>query len=477
VSIKLFNTLGRKLEEFNPLEPPLVRAYFCGPTVYDKTHIGHIRAYVAFDFIKRYLVLRGYDVIHVQNITDIDDKIIDRARKEGVSWKDIADRYAKEYLDVLKKLRINVDIHPRVSDHINEIIEFTRLLIDKGHAYVAPSGSVYFDVTTIPRYGELSGRLSQDEWRQEEEFLKEKRHPFDFAVWKAAKPGEPWWESPWGRGRPGWHTECVVMSSKYLGTSFDIHGGGQDLIFPHHENELAMAKAAFGAQRPWVRYWIHVGYLTIRGEKMSKSLGNVVYADEALSKWGPEVLRLWIFSAHYRKQLEFSEETLETFKNLYRRISDAASLTLRLASELEPSSRLGEDELETLHALNKLWREFHEAMSNDFNTPQALRALIELVKVINTKVINSRSAAIPLRALSILREFDEVLGILSNVFSSGDEKLREALFKAIDIVISVRTELRKRRLYDLSDWIRSELAKIGVKVFDYKDRSEWVLEL
>ncbi len=475
--IKVFNTLGRKLETFQPVNPPLVKTYFCGPTVYDKTHVGHIRAYVAFDFIKRYLRLRGFDVIHVQNITDIDDKIIDRANREGVSWKDIADRYAREYLEIMKKLGVEINIHPRVSEHIKDIIDFTKMLIEKGHAYVAPSGSVYFDVTTIPNYGELSGRLSQEEWRQEEEFLKEKRHPFDFAVWKAAKPGEPWWESPWGKGRPGWHTECVVMASKYLGRSFDIHAGGQDLVFPHHENELAMAKAAFGIDHRWVKYWIHVGYLTIRGEKMSKSLGNVVYADEIISKWGPEVVRLWIFSAHYRKQLEYSEEALEQFRVLYSKIKDAATLALKLALELEPSVVLRDDELAILSKLDGLLSSFHEAMSNDFNTPEALKSVIELTKLIRNEIINKRNGALALRAIAILKQFDEVLGILNTVFRYEDSKFRELLFKSIELIMAVRSELRKRKLYDLSDWIRSELAKIGVKVFDYKNRSEWILEI
>jgi len=476
VSIYIFNTLGKRLEEFRPLEPPLVKAYFCGPTVYDKTHVGHVRAYIAFDFIKRYLILRGYDVIHVQNITDIDDKIIRRAVQEGVSWKEIADRYTKEYLEILKKLRISVDIHPRVTDHIKEIIEFTEKLVEKGHAYVAPSGSVYLDVTTIPKYGELSGKLSSDEWRQEEEFLREKRHPFDFAIWKAAKPGEPWWESPWGRGRPGWHTECVVMSSKYLGSSFDIHGGGQDLVFPHHENELALAKAYFGTSKRWVRYWIHVGYLTVGGEKMSKSLGNIVYADEALNRWGCEVLRLWIFSCHYRKQLEFSEEILNSFTELYNRIRRAAALTMKLAIELDPSTRLRDEELRILHKLIDIEKEFHKALSNDFNTSEALQHIVRLSKIVNTEIINARSAALALKALSIYRQFNSVTAVLDPIFREGDEKLKELLYRAIELVAFVRTELRKRKMYDLSDWIRSELLKLGVKVMDYRDRMEWVLE-
>ncbi|MEM1915797.1 MAG: class I tRNA ligase family protein, partial [Ignisphaera sp.] len=217
MSIALYNTLTKRIEPLEPLDRYTVKAYFCGPTVYDHTHLGHIRAYLAFDFIKRYIVSKGYSFIHVQNITDIDDKIIKRSQEEGTTWNAIAERYTREYLEVLKALNINVDIHPTVSSHINEIIEFVQKLVDKGYAYVAPSGSVYFDLSVVADYGKLSGRISSDEWRQEEEYLHEKRHPYDFALWKASKPGEPWWESPWGRGRPGWHTECAVMSSKYLG--------------------------------------------------------------------------------------------------------------------------------------------------------------------------------------------------------------------------------------------------------------------
>jgi len=247
----VFNTLSRRLEVFEPLEPGIVKMYVCGPTVYDYTHLGHVRTYVAFDVVKRYLRLRGFDVLHVQNITDIDDKIIRRAQREGRDWREIADEFTKDYLETLRALNISVDLHPRVTEHIREIIEFIQTLIDKGFAYVAPSGSVYFRVDAYDDYGRLSNRRDKELWGQEEEFVHEKESPYDFALWKAAKPGEPFWESPWGRGRPGWHIECSVMSSRYLGSRFDIHGGGSDLIFPHHENERAQSEAALGV-RPWV---------------------------------------------------------------------------------------------------------------------------------------------------------------------------------------------------------------------------------
>jgi len=475
VSIVVYNTLSRSYEPFKPLNEYVVKAYFCGPTVYDYTHLGHIRAYLAFDFIKRYLVLKGYDVIHVQNITDIDDKIIKRSQEENVPWNVITERYTKDYLEVLNTLGIKVDIHPTVTSHIKEIIDFVQLLVDKGHAYVAPSGSVYFDLSTVADYGKLSGRRSSEEWRQEEEFLSEKRNPYDFALWKASKPGEPWWNSPWGRGRPGWHTECAVMSSKYLGHQFDIHGGGQDLIFPHHENELAMAEAAFGV-KPWVKYWIHVGYLTIRGEKMSKSLGNIVLAREAINKWGPEVLRLWVFSAHYRKQLEFSEDILMQFKELHRKLVLVVETLRKILKSSSALHRLEEEELNTLKILEAIETSFHDAMSEDFNTPKALEAINRLASTVFKEVEPRDNYTLSLRAYTILYNMNKVLGVLDKYFEEKIPVDLDLVEKLVDIVIRVRTELRKKRDYELSDRIREELLKLGIRVYDYKDGSRWVLE-
>jgi len=475
VSIAIYNTLSKNLEPFKPLNDYIVKAYFCGPTVYDHTHLGHIRAYLAFDFIKRYLTLRGYNVIHVQNITDIDDKIIRKAQEENVPWNTIAERYTKDYLEVLNNLNVRVDIHPTVTAHIKEIIDFVQMLIDKGHAYIAPSGSVYFDISTIDNYGKLSGRRSSDEWRQEEEFLYEKKHPYDFALWKAAKLGEPWWDSPWGRGRPGWHTECVVMSSKYLGHQFDIHGGGQDLIFPHHENEIAMAEAAFDS-KPWVKYWIHVGYLTIHGEKMSKSLGNVIYAKEAVSKWGSEILRLWVFSAHYRKQIEFDEEMLNQFKELHKRLITAVEILKKITRSSGASHRLEEQEMNILRTLESIELQFHEAMTSDFNTPKALEAINRLLSTIYKDIEPRENVALALRAYSLLYNFNKILGVLDKYFGEKVQVDIDLIEKLVDVVIMIRTELRKRRDYELSDKIREELLKLGIRVFDYKDGSKWVLE-
>ncbi|MGC9009070.1 MAG: cysteine--tRNA ligase [Sulfolobales archaeon] len=471
--LRIYNTLSKRVEEFKSSEEGVVKAYFCGPTPYDHTHIGHARAYVAFDFLKRHIMSKGYNFIHVQNITDIDDKIINRAREENKSWREIADYYTREYIELMKELNIRIDFHPRVTDHISDIIEFIQKLIDKGHAYVAPSGSVYFDVSTYKDYGRLSGRAFQEEWRQEEEFLAEKKNPYDFALWKAAKPGEPYWESPWGKGRPGWHIECSVMSSKYLGSEIDIHGGGQDLIFPHHENERAQSESYFG-KSPWVRYWVHIGYLTISGEKMSKSLGNIILLREALQKWGAPVIRLWIFSAHYRKTLDYKEESLEQAKNLYKRVREARDLLIRIIRDKPLEHSLSDKDLAMWRSIDHLWIGFEEALDNDLNTPEAMVYFNKLISLIYSEIINRESSSIALKALNILEKMDHVLGILP-----AREELKispEEIEDWIKLIIEIRKRLRKKRLYEESDWIREELLKRGVKVFDSKEDTLWIKE-
>jgi len=473
--LQLYNTLTRSIEKFQPWEPRIVKIYFCGPTVYDYSHLGHARAYVAIDIIKRYLKFRGYDVIHVQNITDIDDKIIKRSQEEGRNWKEIADYYTKDYLEMIQKLNIHIDIHPRVTEHINDIIEFIERLIEKGHAYIAPSGSVYFDVTTYKDYGRLSGRLSMEEWRQEMEFLQEKKHPFDFALWKAAKPGEPYWKAPWGYGRPGWHIECSVMSSKYLGSKIDIHGGGQDLIFPHHENERAQSEAYFG-KSPWVKYWLHVGLLTFEKEKMSKSLGNIIIVKEALKKWKPEAIRLWIFSAHYRSQLEFSERSIEQANTLYLRLVRALETLRNILREVEPTTRLDSKDIAILNEISDINRKFREAMDNDFNTPKAFSQVYRLTTLIFKDIETRPSHATALRAYITLKKFNEVLGVLDKHFERVREFEEDTTERLIDLIVKVRHELRLKKEYGLADWIRTQLSELGIRLMDSKEGTKWIIE-
>ena len=470
--LQVYNTLSRSIERFETVEPGVVKMYVCGPTVYDYTHVGHARTYIAFDVIKRYLRLRGFDVVHVQNITDIDDKIIRRASEEGVSWEDVAETFTRDYMECLEKLNISVDLHPRVSRHIKEIIEFIQVLIDKGYAYVAPSGSVYFNVDAYDDYGRLSGRREKELWGQEVEFLHEKRNPYDFALWKAAKPGEPYWESPWGPGRPGWHIECSVMSSKYLGKQFDIHGGGTDLIFPHHENERAQSEAALGV-RPWVRYWLHTGMVNVRGEKMSKSLGNIVPLKDLFKRFRPEVVRLWLATVHYRRIVDFSEEALEQAERNFERLVAAVSAVKRVLREASPSYSLAEDEIRMLKEMQEIRRGFYEAMDRDFNASAAFSHVYRLTSLA-FKLEEKPSYSVAVRALALFEEFNRVMGVL-------DKHLAEApplpfdVNELIRLVIDVRSKLRERKAYDLSDWIRERLLELGIRVSDTREGTKWYI--
>jgi len=467
--LRIYNTLTRELEIFSPLNEGKVLMYVCGPTVYDYSHLGHARTYVAFDVIRRYFRLKGYDVFYVQNITDIDDKIINRARSEGADWTEIVNTYTRDYMEALEKLNIKVDLHPRVSQHIKEIIDFIQILIDKEYAYVAPSGSVYFEVDKYEDYGKLSGRHEKKLWNQEI-FAKEKKKPYDFALWKAAKPGEPWWDSPWGPGRPGWHIECSVMSSMYLGRQFDIHGGGSDLIFPHHENERAQSEAALGV-RPWVKYWMHTGMLTIKEEKMSKSLGNIIPLKEAFKRWKPEVIRLWLATAHYRTVLSFSEESLEQAERNYERLVNAVYTLRDLLKEIEVSYKLSDYGLETIKELEALRKKFYEAMDDDFNTSKAFSYVYELTSLVFSRIAAKPESTVALKALALFKEFNKVLGVLDRHLAETVTDIN--VEELVDLIVEVRSILRKRKDYELSDWIREKLQEIGIKLMDMKDKTVW----
>ena len=367
--ITVYNTMTRQKEVFNPVTPGEAKMYVCGVTPYNHPHIGNARPFVTWDVIRRYMKHVGYKVTYVQNFTDVDDKIINTSNGEGVSWDTIANRYIDSYFEVMDALGVQrADIYPRVSTHIDDIIAMIQTLIDKGYAYEL-DGDVYYSVEKFEHYGELSGRTLDDmEAGARIEVDGRKKNPMDFALWKAAKPGEPYWESPWGNGRPGWHIECSAMSQKYLGTEFDFHGGGSDLIFPHHENEIAQSEGCSG-QHPAVRYWLHNGFITINSEKMSKSLNNFFLVKDILEQYSPDALRYFLLSTHYRSPLDFSDERLEEANKSLERLSTAIENLLYL-EKCEPGSC---DEAQRLLEKAKAYEEeFEDAMSDDFNTALGL---------------------------------------------------------------------------------------------------------
>mgnify|MGYP000088292499 CR=1 FL=1 len=472
--LKVTNTLTGKKEVFEPLIPGLVRMYVCGPTPYDHTHIGHARAYIVFDLIRRYLELKGYRVFHIMNITDIDDKIIRRAKELNVPWEEVPRKYTEEFLDVIVKLNIKMPhVMPKVTEHIEDIIDFVSKLMEEGYAYES-HGSVYFSVDKFKDYGKLSKRKHRDEWRQEEEFLREKRKPYDFALWKKAKPGEPWWNSPWGPGRPGWHIECSVMSSKYLGEQFDIHGGGQDLIFPHHENEIAQSEACFGV-KPWVKYWIHVGYLTIKGEKMSKSLGNIIPVYEVLKKYKPEVLRLYLLSSYYRSPMDFTWEGLEQAKVLYERFVILTGKVKKILRNESSPHKVNYDTKGFAKEMASIRKGFYDSMDDDFNMAKAMPYVHRFISFANKMIEQKPAFPIALSIMEFIKELNMVLGILDKYLAPTTD-VEKKLNQVIETIVRIRHKFRMEKDYKTSDWIRAELAKVGVKLFDAKDKTTWVIE-
>lgn len=461
--IRLYNTLTRKKEDFQTLVPGVVKMYVCGPTVYNDAHVGHAMSALVFDIIRRYLEYRGFSVMHVMNYTDVDDKIINRANQMGLDPFVLSQKYIDDFDQNLTDLNIQpATVRPRVSKTMPQIISFVQGLIDKGYAYPASNGDVYFRVTRDDDYGKLSARKLDDMQagsRIEVEELKE--HPMDFALWKAAKPGEPSWESPWGNGRPGWHIECSAMNLQELGEQIDIHGGGNDLIFPHHENEIAQSESFTGKQ--FARYWMHNGMLQLGGEKMSKSLGNIVSIKEFLSKRDADVMRMLVLNGSYRAPLMFNEETLDGAEKGLERIKSA----LRPASAKTASASVGA--LNALSVQLELTKNgFDAAMDDDFNTAGALGSLFDLVRAINTARDAGASSEQLQPAQAILRELAGVFGLrLSEKTGS------EGADKFIDLLLEVRAEARKQKLWSLSDLIRDRLKDLGVTVEDSKDGANW----
>ena len=460
MSLKVYNTLTNEKEEFIPLDDKKVKMYVCGPTVYDKCHIGHARCYVAFDLIRRYLEFSGYRVTYVQNFTDVDDKIINKSLETGEDTFQIADRYIDDYFTSMDSLNVKrADIYCKATDHIQDMISFVENLVEKGIAY-AVEGDVYFSVEKAPGYGQLSGIDIEQMKAGARIAVDEKKHdPLDFALWKKAKEGEPRWKSPWGDGRPGWHIECSTMSRVYLGDTLDIHGGGQDLIFPHHENEIAQSQAATGNQ--FVRYWLHNGFVTIRDEKMSKSLGNIVTVEDLLKKYSPERLRYFLISSQYRKPIDFTESNIEEAEKAITRLFHTID-NIRSAMEKQDTEK-GE-----AFSPESYLQQFKAAMDDDFNTPLALAALFELARETNRRIEQGTIDSSSLKEIyEIFIELGDVLGLL---FHREMEGLTEDI---LNILIAVRNTARERKLWDISDTIREQLRNIGIYLEDSSQGTKW----
>jgi len=461
--IRLYNTLTRKKEDLQTLEPGVVKMYVCGPTVYNDAHVGHAMSALVFDIIRRYLEYRGYNVKHVMNYTDVDDKIINRANQMGIDPFSLSQKYIEDFDQNLTDLNIlPATAKPRVSKTMPQIISFIEGLIDKKYAYAASNGDVYFRVSHDDDYGKLSARKLDDMQagsRIEIEELKE--HPMDFALWKAAKPGEPSWDSPWGKGRPGWHIECSAMNLAELGEQIDIHGGGNDLIFPHHENEIAQSESYTGKQ--FARYWMHNGMLQLGGEKMSKSTGNIISIKEFLARRNADVMRMLVLNGSYRAPLMFNDETLDGAEKGLERIKSA----LRPTAEKAGSASIGA--LNALSAQLELTQNgFSAAMDDDFNTAGALGTLFDLVRAINIARDAGANAVQLNSSQETLRELAYVFGLrLSEKTGS------EGADKFINVLIEVRSEVRKQKLWSLSDLIRDRLKELGVSIEDSKEGTNW----
>jgi len=486
MSIRVYNTWSGKKEEFKEGHPGEVRMYVCGPTVYDDSHIGHGRAAVMFDVIYRYFLFRGYKVNYVRNYTDVDDKIINRANNDKVEPALIAERYIKSYEDDMSALGIlDSTTKPKVSEHIQDIIDVIKLLIDKGFAYVS-GGDVFYSVRKFHRYGALS-RRSIDEMQSgaRVDINEQKQDPLDFALWKSAKPGEPKWESPWGPGRPGWHIECSAMSAKYLGVPFDIHGGGKDLVFPHHENEIAQSEAAF--DKKMVNYWLHNGFVQVNQEKMSKSLGNILLISALLKRYNREALRYFYSSAHWRSPIDFSEDNLlqadDALDRFYQAFFQIEKLT---------KSRPGEEPLKEgplFEALGRLEPDFMEAMDDDFNTAQVIGNFNDFLRLLNQSLEDNKfkkkpgAAALLAKSWQELKRLAAILGIFQEAPAEyvSHEKTRGLSILGIDQSepesrIRARAEARAAKDFSKADAIRAELAAKGIILEDSREGTEWKID-
>ena len=465
--MKIFNSMSRQKEEFVPIQPGKVSIYACGPTVYNFIHVGNARPIILFDVLRRYFEYRGYDVTFVQNFTDVDDKIIKRANEEGITSQEVAEKYIQEYFTDAQGLGVRpATIHPKATENMQQIIDMVQTLIDKGYAYPVENGDVYYRTLKFKGYGKLSHQPIEDLQSGARIAVGDvKENPLDFALWKAAKPGEPAWDSPWGPGRPGWHIECSAMSNRYLGKTIDIHCGGEDLQFPHHENEIAQSEAANGCE--FVHYWMHNGFLNIDNRKMSKSLGNFFTVREAAEAYGYETIRLFMLSAHYRSPLNYSADILHQAQNSLDRLYSAEDhLKYLAANGAEGDKNAAEAAL--ADTFDSYRQRFDEAMDDDFNTANAISVLFELVRAINiaTADENQPTKAGAQACLDMVHEFTDVLGLLSS-------RKEESLDEQVEPMIADRQAARAAKNWAEADRIRDELKAMGIELKDTKQGVQW----
>ena len=481
--MRFYNTMSNKIEEFETIEKGKVKMYVCGPTVYNYIHLGNARPIIVFDTLARYFKYRGYDVTYIQNFTDVDDKIIKRANEEGISVKEVTEKYIKGFFEDIESLNISDDIvRPKVTENMPEIIEIIKKLIDEGFAY-EKDGNVFFEVKKFEEYGSLSNqKIDELEIGARVDIMEEKNNPLDFALWKRKKEGEPYWDSPWGQGRPGWHIECSAMAKKYLGDTFDIHGGGQDLVFPHHENEIAQSRCAYHGN--FANYWLHNGFIQVNGDKMSKSLGNFFLLREILGKFPGNVVRLFILGTHYRKPINFSMDNMEdsrkTLKNIVTSMNNFSEIIEKFSGkgshEGEVSDNTGNNSTnEFKEKVNELDKKFMEAMDEDMNTPQALAVIFDQIKETKKFSVNisngEEAEALNYSYNSLRKKLEEVLGIVlfmedENKNFKNNDKLTGNL---IELLIKLRADARKEKNFKLSDEIRDNLKELGIEIQDNKD--------
>lgn len=478
MTIKVYNTLSGKKEIFEPVEPNRVRMYVCGPTVYDSSHIGHARSVVVFDVIARYLKIKEFELIYVRNFTDIDDKIINRAKELGVTTQEISEKYIREFHMDMKALNVELPtIEPKATEHIKEIIKLVEVLIKKGSAYQV-DGDVYFSVESFKDYGKLSGRKIEDMMAGARiKIDNRKRSPFDFALWKSSKPDEPFWDSPWGKGRPGWHIECSAMSMKYFGSTFDIHGGGKDLIFPHHENEIAQSEAASG--KLFVKYWIHNGFVNINHEKMSKSLGNFLMIKDIIKTYHPEAIRLFLLSKHYRSPIDFTDKALNEAVSGLDKIY---SLLDRIEKNIEITTDCRE-----IKESGDVWKRFTVAMDDDFNSARGIGVLFEAVREANRLIDKKDFTDDILKKIKStyadIIKIGSVLGIIGNSPASYFSEKKDLGIEitsvnpaVIDKMIQERTAARKAKDWAVADKIRKQLAQMNITIEDSSDGTIWKVQ-